>query len=274
MTRFTADYRGDDPVVSGELKFEIVGGVAKLIIDRQTDGNRLTPEILARISVLARDLGDRNDVHVLALIGAGNAFFSRGIFDPALRASFTKEDVLAIVRMANRAYDAIEALPQIVIAALNGMTRAGGAELALAADMRLASESARMQFPEAAWGGFPGAAGPVRLPALIGRGQALELMCTGEEIDAQRMLALGLVNRIVLPAALENEAMALAARIAGNGPLAVRGAKRIANARLSPGFRESRELSDALRHELEYSHDVDEAIAAHREQRKPRFQNC
>lgn len=273
MTRFTADYRGDDPVASGELKLAIADGVAKLTIDRQTDGNRLTPEILARLSVLARDLADREDVHVLVMIGAGDAFFSRGIFDPTLRASFTKEDVLAIVRMANRAYDAIEALPQVVVAALNGMTRAGGAELALAADMRLASETARMQFPEAAWGGFPGAAGPVRLPALIGRGQALELMCTGDEIDAQRLLALGLVNRIVPAAAIEKEAMTLAARIASNGPLAVRGAKRIANARLAPGFRESRDLSDALRHALEFSQDVDEAIAANREGRKPQFRN-
>ena len=273
MTRFTADYQGDDPVASGELKLVIAEGVAKLTIDRQPDGNRLTPEILARLSVLARELCDRDDVHVLVMIGAGDAFFSRGIFDPTLRASFSKEDVLAIVRMANRAYDAIEALPQVVIAALNGMTRAGGAELALAADIRLASDTARMQFPEAAWGGFPGAAGPVRLPALIGRGAALELMCTGEEIDAQRMLALRLVNRLVPSVAIGSEAMSLAARIAGNGPLAVRGAKRIANARLSPGFRESRELSDALRHALEFSHDVDEAIAANREGRKPRFQN-
>ena len=250
MTRFTADYRGDDPVTTGELKIEFAAGVAKVTIARPADGNRLTPEILARLSVLARELAETRDVHVLVVIGEGREFFSRGIFDPALRAAFSKEDVLAIVRMANRAYDAIEALPQIVIAGLNGMTRAGGGELALAADIRLASETARLQFPEAAWGGFPGAAGPVRLPVLIGRGPALELMCTGEEIDAARMATLGLINRIVPAADIEAETMALAARIASNGPLAVRGAKRIANARLDPGFSRARELSDALRHAL------------------------
>ena len=273
MTRFTANYTGDDPIASGELRLDIAAGVARLTIAREVDGNRLTPEILARLAVIARELADHDDVHVLVIGGAGSDFFSRGIFDPALRASFSKEDVLAIVRMANRAYDAIEALPQIVIAALNGITRAGGAELALAADIRLASSTARMQFPEAAWGGFPGAAGPVRLPALIGRAQALELMCTGEEIGAAEMLALKLVNRVVQAAALESEAMALAARIAGNGPLAIRGAKRIVNARLGAGFAQARELSDALRHALEYTQDVDEAISAHREQRKPRFKN-
>lgn len=272
-TRFTADFQGEDPVAAGELKLEIADGVAKLTIDRQADGNRLTPEVLARLSILARTLSERDDVHVLVIVGTGAAFFSRGIFDPALRASFSKEDVLGIVRIANRAYDAIEALPQVVIAGLNGMARAGGAELALAADIRYAADNARMQFPEAAWGGFPGAAGPVRLPALIGRGQALELMCTGEEIDAERMLELGLVNRIVPSADVDREVMALAARIGANGPLAVRGAKRIANARLAPGLVAARELSDALRHALEYSDDVDEAILAVREKRKPKFQN-
>lgn len=273
MTRFTASYRGVDPIDSGELRLDIGSGVASLTINRPDDGNRLTPEILARLAVLTTELSERQDVHVLLIVGAGDAFFSRGIFDPVLRASYSKEDVLGIVRLANRAYDAIEALPQVVIAALNGMTRAGGAELALAADIRIAAATARMHFPEAAWGGFPGAAGPVRLPDLIGRGPALELMCTGDEIDAARMQALGLVNRVMPGEKLRPDAMALAQRIASNGPLAVRGAKRIANARLAPGFAAARELSDALRHALEYSHDVDEAIAAHREQRKPRFEN-
>jgi enoyl-CoA hydratase/carnithine racemase len=273
VTRFTSGWRGEDPVAAGELNLEIADGVAKLTIVRPSDGNRLTPDILAHLAAVAQLLVDSREVHALVLIGAGTDYFSRGIFDPALRAAYSKEDVLGIVRLANRAYDAIEALPQIVIAALNGITRAGGAELALAADIRLASETARMQFPEAAWGGFPGAAGPVRLPALIGRAQALELICTGQEIDAAEMLRLGLVNRVVPAAAIAEEAMGLARRIASNGPLAVRGAKRIVNARTSPGFASARELSDALRRAIEYSHDVDEAIAAHREQRTARFEN-
>jgi enoyl-CoA hydratase len=273
VTQFTSSWRGNDPVATGELNFECAEGVAKLTLARPSDGNRLTPEILAHLATVAVQLADSDDVHALVVIGAGTEYFSRGIFDPTLRAAYSKEDVLGIVRLANRAYDAIEALPQIVIAALNGIARAGGAELALAADIRLASETARMQLPEAAWGGFPGAAGPVRLPTIVGRAQALELICTGQEIDAAMMLRLGLVNRIVPAAAIADEAMALARRIAGNGPLAVRGAKRIVSARMSAGFTNARQLSDALRQALEYSHDVDEALAAHREQRKPRFEN-
>ena len=86
MTRFNANYTGDDPIASGELRLDIAAGVARLTIAREADGNRLTPEILARLAVIARDLADHDDVQVLVLVGAGLDFFSRGIFDPALRA--------------------------------------------------------------------------------------------------------------------------------------------------------------------------------------------
>src|SRR5262245_66342283 len=102
-----------------------------------------------------------------------------GILNPVVRASYTKDQILELVRTANRLYDAIEALPQIVIAALNGIARAGAAELALACDIRLAASHATFALPEALWGGFPGAGGPVRLPALVGKARALEIICTG-----------------------------------------------------------------------------------------------
>src|SRR2546427_12987579 len=119
-------------------------------------------------------------------------FFSMGILNPAVRASYTKEQILELVRTANRLYDAIEALPQIVIAALNGAARAGAAELSLACDIRLAAAHATFALPEALWGGFPGAGGLVRLPGIVGRARALELICTGREVEAAEMGRLGL----------------------------------------------------------------------------------
>src|SRR5258705_79665 len=119
-------------------------------------------------------------------------------------------------------------------------------------------------------GAVPGAAGPVRLPMLVGRARALELMCTGREIDAAEMERLGLVLGVYPSERLLAEATALAARIAASGPLATRGAKRIVTTRLYGGFGEARALSDTLRHALEWSHDVDEGMAAHREGRPPR----
>src|SRR6185503_4598978 len=125
--------------------------------------------------------------------GGGSQFFSMGILNPAVRASYTKEQILDLVRTANRLFDAIEALPQIVIAALNGIARAGAAEMSLACDIRLAAAHATIAWPEALWGGFPGAGAPVRLPAIVGRARALELICTGREVDAAEMERLGLV---------------------------------------------------------------------------------
>jgi len=205
------------------------------------------------------------------ITGSGAEFFSMGILNPVVRASYTKEQILELVRAANRLYDAIEALPQIVIAAFNGAARAGAAELSLACDIRLAASHATWALPEALWGGFPGAGGPVRLPGIVGRARALELICTGREIDAAEMERLGLVLAVYPAARLLPEAHALAARICASGPIATRGAKRIVNVRNGAGFPAARSLADALRHALEWSHDVDEGMAAHRENRAPRF---
>src|SRR4030095_7596213 len=134
-------------------------------------------------------------------------------------------------RLADVFYDASEALPQIVIVALNGIARAGAAELSLACDIRLAASHATWALPEALWGGFPGAGGPVRLPAIVGRARALELICTGREIDAAEMERLGLALWVYPGDRLLAEARGLAARIAPSGPIATRGAQRIIDAR-------------------------------------------
>jgi enoyl-CoA hydratase/carnithine racemase len=128
-----------------------------------------------------------------------------------------------------------------------------------------------MQFPEAAWGGFPGAGGPYRLASIVGRGRALELICSGRAIDAAEMEGLCLVQGVYAGDDLHEAARSLANRIATAGPLATRGAKRMIRARLDPGLGHAQDISDALRHELEWSEDVDEAIAAHRESRTPVF---
>lgn len=137
--------------------------------------------------------------------------------------------------------------------------------------MRLAASHATFTLPEALWGGFPGAGGPVRLPAIVGRARALELICTGREVAAEEMERIGLVLGVHPGERLMTEAHALARRIGESGPLATRGAKRIMTTRAGSGFAAARALSDALRHALEWSQDVDEGIAAHREGRKPRF---
>jgi enoyl-CoA hydratase/carnithine racemase len=256
---------------SDELRVARDGGVLTVTLNRPADQNRLTRDVLLTLQELVDDLRNDDAMQAVVLTGTGAEFFSMGILNPAVRASYSKDQIVELVRIANRLYDAIEALPQIVIAALNGAARAGAAELALACDIRLAAAHATFALPEALWGGFPGAGGPVRLPALIGRARALELICTGRELDASELERLGLVLSVHRGERLLAEAQALAARIAASGPLATRGAKRIMQVRDAAGFAAARALSDALRHALEWSRDVDEGMAAHRDGRTPRF---
>jgi len=254
-----------------DVEFARDGGVATITLGRPAEQNRLTRSVLLELQGIVDELAGDGTVQAVVVTGRGSAFFSMGILNPVVRASYSKEQILELVRLANRVYDALETLPQIVIAALNGATRAGAAELSLACDIRLAAAHATFALPEALWGGAPGAGGPVRLPMLVGRARALDIICTGRELDAAEMERLGLVLAVYPADRLLAEARALAARIAASGPLATRAAKRIVNTRLFGGFGEARALSDALRHAVEWSQDIDEGAAAHREGRTPRF---
>ena len=245
--------------------------VLYLTIDRPADLNRLSPALIDHLGVRLAQLRDDTDINVVVITGSGDDVFSMGLLNPAIRASLSKDDVVRLVRRANAVFDALEALPQIVIAAINGKVLAGAVELCLACDLRYAASHATLQMPEASWGGFPGAGAPVRLPLLVGKARALELICTAREIDTAEMNHLGLVQGVYPKDSFREEVAKVARTIAGNGPLAVRGAKRIMATRQEPGARAARELSDALRHALEWSSDVDEGMAAHKESRKPDF---
>jgi enoyl-CoA hydratase/carnithine racemase len=250
---------------------DIAGGVAAITLDRQDDANRMTPEDMTRLGEIVAGLAADETVNAVMVTGAGEDWFSAGLLNPDIRAAMVKEQVVAFVMQANAVLDALEALPQIVVCAMNAPVMAGAAELALACDIRVAADHATLTMPEARWGGFPGAGGPVRLPGVVGHGQAMRLIATAETIDAAEMLRIGFVEAVWPKAAFRARARAMVERIAESGPLATRGAKRIALTRRDEGFRAARALSDALRRELEWSADVDEGMAAHREGRAPRF---
>lgn len=150
------------PPSAPDVRVERDERVLTLTFDRPGDQNRLTRDVLLTMQSIAADLGGDDEIQAVVVTGSGSEFFSMGILNPAVRASYTKEQILDLVRIANRLYDAIEALPQVVIAAFNGAARADAAELALACDMRLAAAHATFRLPEALWGGLPrsGRAGP------------------------------------------------------------------------------------------------------------------
>lgn len=245
--------------------------VAHVTINRPDDTNRLTPATLKRLAGIAAELASDSRTSCVVISGAGSEFFSSGIFNIQLRAAYSKQDALAIVRLANEAFDAIEMLPQIVIGALNGAVRAGGGELALACDFRLAAPHATLAFHETSYACFPGAGAPMRLQPIVGRGQAIEIMATGREIDAREMERLGIINSIVPADGLLARAREIAEGIAAKGPLGPRGIKSIINVQSAAAISAAKQHAWALRCALEYSADVDEAILAHKEGRAARY---
>jgi enoyl-CoA hydratase/carnithine racemase len=245
--------------------------VATVTLNRPDDLNRLTPDSMASFGRTVDQIAEMDDIHAVVVTGSGNEVFSAGLLNPEIRASMSKDDVIEFVLLANRVFDALAALPQIVIAAINGTIMAGAVELALACDIRLAADDVTLTMPEAKWGGFPGAGGPHRLGMAVGHARALELICSGREITAAEMERYGLVQTLHPRRAVKDVARNMAMTIGANGPLATRGAKRILRQRQAPGFAEARALSDELRTALEWSEDVDEGMAAHRERRTAQF---
>ena len=245
--------------------------IAVITLNRPQDGNRWRKDMLYAFEPVVDALHKDEETQVVIIRGAGDEYFSWGAFDPAIRGAMDKQEIVDFVLRGSRLRDSLELLPQIVIAALNGKARGNGVELALACDMRYTSDRATISFPEADMGGIPGGGGPARLPAVVGHARALELLCTGREVGADEMVRIGFALAAYPHARLMDEVMQVARTIAAKGPIAVRGAKRISQARLGPGLAEARRMSDLLRAKLEWTHDVDEAITAHREGRTPRF---
>ena len=112
-----------------EVRFVAADRVATITLNRPDDENRMTPAVLERLAAIADDLADDSETQAVIMTGAGDTFFSAGMLHPKVRAKLTKDQILGIVRLANAVFDRIEALPQITIAALNGVARAGAAEL-------------------------------------------------------------------------------------------------------------------------------------------------
>jgi len=168
----------------------------------------------------------------LVLTGAGTKAFSAGADINELD-DIGPDAARAQMRRGQAVFDRLERLPIAVIAAINGFALGGGLELAMAADIRIAAPTARLGQPEITLANLPGWGGTQRLPRLVGRGIATELILTGDLVEADRAYAIGLVNRIAtdpLPAAIE-----LGARIAAHSRTAVRGAKRAIRVGLEDG---------------------------------------
>ena len=171
-------------------------------------------------------------IAALVVTGAGDKAFAAGADIAQLRERTSRDALKAI---NSGIFNRIEEFPAPVIAAIKGFALGGGCELAIACDLRVLGESAKLGQPEVKLGIIPAAGGTYRLPRLVGLGLARELIYTGRLVDAPEALRIGLANAVVPDAEVVGKALALAGEIAANGRLAVRGAKRALNALSRPG---------------------------------------
>jgi len=197
------------------------GPLAIVTINRPKVLNALTVATLDELRRAVLDLKHDDTVRVVIITGAGDKAFVAGA-DINELATQTPISGRELARSGQHVFDLIEHLGKPVIAAVNGYALGGGCELAMACTLRIAADTARLGQPEILLGLMPGYAGTQRLPRLVGRGRALELLLTGGQITAAEAERIGLVNRVVAPSELMNAARALAQTLAAQPPVAVR----------------------------------------------------
>ena len=205
---------------------ETVDGVAVITLNRPEALNAFDSEQLDLLGAAIHAIANDRGVRAAIVTGAGDRAFSAGA-DIKTMATLGRAEGLAFGRKGHAVTNALELLPQPVIAAVNGYAFGGGCEIALACDIRLASQRARFAQPEVGLGIPPGWGGSQRLPRLIGPGFAAEMIYTGRQVDADEAMRMGLVNAVHAPEDLMPAAREMATRIARNSPLAVRAAKRL-----------------------------------------------
>jgi enoyl-CoA hydratase len=208
------------------LKVERTPPLGVITIDRPRVLNALSRETLAELHRAVDDLGSDDTVRCLIITGSGNKAFVSGADIAELQALETAQAGYEHSRSAHALLFKLEALSKPVIMAVNGYALGGGLELALAGDIILASDSAQLGQPEVSLGIIPGFGGTQRLPRLVGRTRALQIILTGERIGAQEALQLGLVNEVVPQDRLMERAREIGTTIAEKAPLAVALAKR------------------------------------------------
>ncbi len=262
------------------LLLEVDDGVATLTFNDPARLNAMTEEMGRAIAARSRELAERDDVRAVILTGAGRAFSAGGDLDMLERMNAqgrddpggpTRERHRAFMRGFYGLYLSILDLPQPTLAAVNGAAVGAGCCVALACDMRIAAEEARLGLNFARLGIHPGMAATWTLPRLVGPAQAAELLYTGKLVDAAEADRIGLVNRSVPGAQLLAEARETARAIASCSPLAIHGTKRSLAQSEGAGLAEQLEREAAEQSLCYESTDLTEGLAAVREKRPPRF---
>ncbi len=252
------------------ILLSVADRVATVTINRPRSLNALNSATMRELKSALEAVAGAGDTGVVILTGAGEKAFVAGADIQEMK-SFTPVQALEFVLFGQGVLELIERLPQPVIGAVNGFALGGGCELAMACDILIAAETAKFGQPEVNLGIIPGYGGTQRLPRLVGRNLAKELVLTGEMIPAQRAYEIGLVNRVVPAAGLMDAARDIARKILSKAPVAVRTAKMAMNRGLDLDLGNACAL-EANSFAVTFStEDGAEGMGAFLEKRKPVF---
>ncbi len=253
------------------ILFNKNGDTVVITIHRPLEQNILSTKTMQDIHHAFQAVQKDSDLRVAILTGNGEKVFSAGADINELRLLDSAGGQL-LSQEGKEVLDFIENLGKPVIAAVNGVALGGGCELAMACTLRIASKNARFGFPEAKAGLIPGYGGTYRLPNLVGKGRALEMILTGEPVCADEALRVGLVNKVVPSEELLSAAQILAGKIVSSAPLAVRYIMEAVNKGIDMSWKQRALLEASLFGQCCASEDMEEGTRAFLEKRPARFQ--
>jgi E-phenylitaconyl-CoA hydratase len=253
------------------IQFSLKDHVATVVLNRPDAMNAIDPEMRVELIKTWNRVRDDDDIWVVVITGAGEKAFCAGA---DLKRTMPTEETFAqqtFNKPAPISPVAHMEMDKPIIAAINGYAMGGGLELALACDIRIASEAAQFALSEARIGSIPGSGGTQRLPRAISLSNAMLMLLTGDRIDAQEAYRTGLVSKVVPPAELMPAALAIAERIASNAPLAVRAIKRLVKRGMDLPLAHAIDAERYTFGLLYQSEDRIEGRKAFAEKRKPKY---
>jgi len=252
------------------IKTHIQSNIATIIIDRENSLNALNSDVIMELNQSFISCMKDTKVGVIILTGHGDKAFIAGA-DIKSMSLMKSSDALNFSRLGQELTCNIEESPKPVIAAVNGYALGGGCEVSLACHIRIASDNAKFSQPEVHLGLIPGWGGTQRLPRLVGKGKAIEIITSGEMISADEALRIGLVNHVVPPAELLNRSNQIARAIIKNGPKAIRASLECINKGMEMSLTDGLDLEVQLFSKLFNEEETTEGFAAFADKRKPKF---
>ena len=251
------------------LTLAVADRIATITVNRPDKLNALNDALMVELGQVIDEVVMSSGVGGIIVTGAGRAFVA-GADIAELRAK-SKEQMLELARRGQGVFGRFESSPKPVVAAVNGFALGGGCELALACHVRIASEQAKFGQPEVKLGIIPGYGGTQRLTRIAGKGRALQLLLTGEIVDANEAFRIGLANKVVAPAMLMEAARGVVTAMMANGPLALARCIEVVNRGADLPLDDACALEARVFSELAATEDMREGTSAFLEKRAPAF---